>query len=95
MWNVQKARLVFDMMVEREVTSWNSMLSGYTQNGQATEALLFFFYEMRDSDWEPNPVTALIMVSALVLIWVLSILEENPMISGYDMHERGKEVSFQ
>jgi len=49
---------------------------------------------MRDSDWEPNPVTALIMVSALVLIWALSILEENPMISGYDMHERGKEVSF-
>lgn len=42
MWNVEKARLVFDMMVEREVTSWNSMLSGYTQNGQAIEALLFF-----------------------------------------------------
>jgi hypothetical protein len=42
MWNVEKARLVFDMMVEREVTLWNSMLSGYTQNGQAIEALLFF-----------------------------------------------------
>jgi len=39
---VEKARLVFDMMVEREVTLWNSMLSGYTQNGQAIEALLFF-----------------------------------------------------
>jgi pentatricopeptide repeat protein len=35
---VEKARLVFDMMVEREVTLWNSMLSGYTQNGQAIEA---------------------------------------------------------
>jgi pentatricopeptide repeat protein len=38
MWNVEKARLVLDMMVEREVTLWNSMLSGYTQNGQAIEA---------------------------------------------------------
>jgi len=57
--------------------------------------LCYFFDEMRDSDWEPNPVTALIMVSALVLIWVLSILEENPMISGHGMHGHGKEVSFQ
>ncbi|CAK7336887.1 unnamed protein product [Dovyalis caffra] len=61
--NMEKARLVFDMMVERDVISWNSMLSGYTQNGQASEALLLF-EEMRDSDCEPSPVTALIMVSA-------------------------------
>jgi hypothetical protein len=32
-------------MVEREVTSWNSILSGYTQNGQAIEALLFFWWD--------------------------------------------------
>jgi pentatricopeptide repeat protein len=61
--NTEKARLVFDMMMERDVISWNSMLSGYTQNGQATEALLLFD-EMRDSDCQPTPVTALIMVSA-------------------------------
>lgn len=61
--NMDKARLVFDMMGERNLISWNSMLSGYTQNGKASEALLLFD-EMRDSGCEPNPVTALIMVAA-------------------------------
>ncbi|CAI0449749.1 unnamed protein product [Linum tenue] len=35
---VQEARLVFEKMVERNVISWNSMLSGYTQNGQVLSA---------------------------------------------------------
>lgn len=61
--NVSKARLVFDLMEERDGISWNSMLSCYTQNGQASEALLLF-EEMLDSGCKPNPVTALIMVSA-------------------------------
>ncbi|GAV73408.1 PPR domain-containing protein/PPR_2 domain-containing protein/PPR_3 domain-containing protein/DYW_deaminase domain-containing protein [Cephalotus follicularis] len=61
--NVKLARLVFDRMEERDGISWNSMLSGYTQNGQASEALLLF-YHMQDSGCKPNPVTALILVSA-------------------------------
>ncbi|KAF2311609.1 hypothetical protein GH714_025228 [Hevea brasiliensis] len=61
--DMDKARLVFDMMDERNSISWNSMLSGYTQNGKASEALLLFD-EMRDSGCELNPVTALIMVAA-------------------------------
>ncbi|ESR50251.1 hypothetical protein CICLE_v10033882mg [Citrus x clementina] len=61
--NVEKARLVFDMMEKRDLISWNSMLSGYIQNGQASEALLLFD-EMQNSDCKPNPVTALILVSA-------------------------------
>ncbi|KAJ0052199.1 hypothetical protein Pint_01321 [Pistacia integerrima] len=61
--NVKKARMVFDRMEERDGISWNSMLSGYTQNGQASEALLLFD-EMQDSGCKPNPVTALILVSA-------------------------------
>ncbi|XP_015579664.2 pentatricopeptide repeat-containing protein At2g01510, mitochondrial [Ricinus communis] len=61
--NMEKSCLIFDMMDERNVISWNSMLSGYTQNGQASEAL-FLFDKMRDSGCEPNSVTALIMVAA-------------------------------
>ncbi|XP_065872076.1 pentatricopeptide repeat-containing protein At3g26782, mitochondrial-like isoform X2 [Euphorbia lathyris] len=61
--DMEKARWVFDMMDERNSISWNSMLSGYTQNGQASEALSFFD-EMCNSGCEPNPVTALIMVTA-------------------------------
>ncbi|XVF08556.1 hypothetical protein REPUB_Repub07fG0013400 [Reevesia pubescens] len=61
--NVSKARLVFDLMKERDGISWNSMLSGYGQNGQASEAFSLF-EEMLDSGCKPNPVTVLIMVSA-------------------------------
>lgn len=61
--DVRKARLVFDCMEERDGISWNSMLSAYTQNGLASEALLLFD-QMQASGCKPNPVTALIMVSA-------------------------------
>ncbi|KAL6329855.1 hypothetical protein AAG906_037955 [Vitis piasezkii] len=61
--NVERARLVFDRMEERNGISWNSMLSGYTQNGRPTDALSLF-NQMQASECDPNPVTALIMVSA-------------------------------
>ncbi|KAA3458189.1 pentatricopeptide repeat-containing protein mitochondrial [Gossypium australe] len=37
--NVSLPRLVFDLMEERDVILWNSIISGYSQNGQAGEAL--------------------------------------------------------
>ncbi|XP_044493344.1 pentatricopeptide repeat-containing protein At4g33990-like [Mangifera indica] len=61
--SIEEACMVFDRMEEKDGISWNSMLSGYTQNGQASEALLLFD-EMQDSGCRPNPVTALILVSA-------------------------------
>ncbi|KAL6995580.1 hypothetical protein U1Q18_005715 [Sarracenia purpurea var. burkii] len=60
---IEKARLLFNWMEERDGISWNSMLSAYTQNGQASEALLLFD-QMQASGATPNPVTLLIMVSA-------------------------------
>ncbi|KAL9239980.1 hypothetical protein vseg_014247 [Gypsophila vaccaria] len=36
------ARRVFDVMRERDVVSWTSMISGYSRNGYAKEALLMF-----------------------------------------------------
>lgn len=65
--NVEYARMAFDRMEERDKISWNSMLSGYVQNGQANEALLLF-EQMQDSGCKPNPVTALIMVSACAFL---------------------------
>ncbi|KAJ8772417.1 hypothetical protein K2173_027594 [Erythroxylum novogranatense] len=59
--NMDKACLVFDKMDERNVISLNTMLSGYAQNGQASEALMLF-ESMHDSEVEFNEVTALIMV---------------------------------
>ncbi|GAB4843586.1 hypothetical protein Ancab_013551 [Ancistrocladus abbreviatus] len=40
--NLDSARQVFDSMVERNVISWTSMISGYAQNGQGYKALELF-----------------------------------------------------
>ncbi|KAG9447360.1 hypothetical protein H6P81_013488 [Aristolochia fimbriata] len=60
---VESARTVFDCVNEKDVISWNSMLSGYSQNGNATEALSLFD-AMLASGIEPTSVTALIVVSS-------------------------------
>lgn len=60
---VEKACLVFDHMKERDGITWNCMLSCFTQNGLASEALSVF-EQMQVSNIKPNPVTALIVVSA-------------------------------
>ncbi|KAI6693390.1 hypothetical protein NL676_021100 [Syzygium grande] len=65
--NLEFARMAFDRMEDKDKISWNSMLSGYVQNGQANEALLLF-EQMQDSGCQPNPVTALIMVSACAFL---------------------------
>ncbi|KAK8344059.1 hypothetical protein V6Z11_A07G053900 [Gossypium hirsutum] len=54
--NVSLPRLVFDLMEERHVISWNSIILGYSQNGQASEAL-FLSEVMLDSEAFTNPVT--------------------------------------
>ncbi|KAK2992325.1 hypothetical protein RJ640_020318 [Escallonia rubra] len=64
---VEKALLVFDDMRERDGITWNSMLSCYIHNGLASEAL-FLFDKMQASDVKPNPVTALVMVSACAFL---------------------------
>ncbi|OVA03084.1 Pentatricopeptide repeat [Macleaya cordata] len=61
--NVEDARLVFNLMEGKDGISWNSMLSGYNENGRASEALLLF-EQMQVSGAKPNPVTALIVISS-------------------------------
>ncbi|XP_040973995.1 pentatricopeptide repeat-containing protein At5g27110-like [Gossypium hirsutum] len=99
--NVSLPRLVFDLMEERHVISWNSIILGYSQNGQASEAL-FLSEVMLDSEAFTNPVTKLIMVSAYLDTATRlfndippterNITSWNVLISGYDMHGYGKEA---
>ena len=38
----ETARQIFDNMLEKNVVTWNSIISRYAQNGHATEALALY-----------------------------------------------------
>ncbi|XP_059066461.1 pentatricopeptide repeat-containing protein At2g13600 [Cryptomeria japonica] len=60
---IEDARLVFDRMTERNVVSWNAMITGYGENGLGEEALMFF-YEMQQLGMKPDQVTIIIILTA-------------------------------
>lgn len=57
------ARQVFDTISHRNVVSWNSMISGYSQNGYPEEALELF-RGMQSDAVEPNWITITALLPA-------------------------------
>ena len=57
------ARKVFDEITERDLVSWNSMISGYSKMGHAKDAMVLF-REMLDAGFEPNDVTLIGVLGA-------------------------------
>ncbi|MBA0743851.1 hypothetical protein Gogos_006505 [Gossypium gossypioides] len=60
---IRDARLVFDMMNERDEVSWNTMISGYSMHGLGMEALKIF-QMMQDRGYKPNTLTFVGVLSA-------------------------------
>lgn len=60
---MEYARKLFDESLEKSLASWNSMISGYAQNG-FTEMAISLFHEMQALDIHPNPVTITSILSA-------------------------------
>ncbi|XP_077243029.1 tetratricopeptide repeat (TPR)-like superfamily protein [Tasmannia lanceolata] len=60
---MRNAVKVFEEIDNRDYVSWNSMLSGYVQNGFYGEAL-GLFYEMQDVGLNPDQVSVLSIISA-------------------------------
>ncbi|KAF4365608.1 hypothetical protein F8388_007441 [Cannabis sativa] len=58
------AQMVFNWMEERNIVSWNSLISCYEQNGPASEALEVFLKMLDCSRIEPDEVTLASVVSA-------------------------------
>eukprot|EP00253_Pinus_taeda_P019276 PITA_19276 len=58
---------LFNKMLERDLASWNAMITGYAQNGQAHEALTFF-YHMQEVDLKPDSVTIVDVIVGTALI---------------------------
>lgn len=61
--SIKDARLVFDMMIMRDVVSWNAMVSAYSMHGLGEEALRIF-ETMQKTDIKPNQLTFVGILSA-------------------------------
>jgi pentatricopeptide repeat protein len=59
----EEARKVFEAMPERNVVTWNSLITCYEQNGPVGEALVLFV-EMMDAGFVPDEVTLASVMSA-------------------------------
>lgn len=62
---IDKARRLFDKMLERNLISWTVMISGYVQCGYYYESLKLF-REMRLENLRPDEVVLLVALSACV-----------------------------
>ncbi|CAJ2638704.1 unnamed protein product [Trifolium pratense] len=60
---IQTARKLFDMMQERHVITWNTMIDGYGTHGHGKEAL-DLFNDMQNESVMPNDTTFLSVISA-------------------------------
>ncbi|XP_010540194.1 PREDICTED: pentatricopeptide repeat-containing protein At1g11290, chloroplastic [Tarenaya hassleriana] len=60
---ITTARIIFDMMNERHVTTWNAMIDGYGTHGIGKSAVELF-KEMCKGTIKPNGVTFLSVISA-------------------------------
>ncbi|XVF34368.1 hypothetical protein REPUB_Repub18cG0053400 [Reevesia pubescens] len=61
--SIGEARQIFDLMLGKNVVTWNAMISGYGLHGQGQDALRLFF-EMSRSGVAPNGVTFLSLLYA-------------------------------
>uniref|UniRef100_A0ACD5ZTZ4 Uncharacterized protein n=1 Tax=Avena sativa TaxID=4498 RepID=A0ACD5ZTZ4_AVESA len=76
--DLENARKVFERVLDRNVVSWTSMLSGYLQNGLAVEGLVLF-NEMRREHVLPTEHT---MASVLTACTMLGSLHQGRWIHG-------------
>ncbi|CAN1223725.1 Pentatricopeptide repeat-containing protein At4g30700 [Linum grandiflorum] len=70
--DVETGKVLFGQIGRKDLISWNSMISGYTQNG-LTEAAVSLFQEMQMSHISPNPVTVTSILSACAQLGALSL----------------------
>eukprot|EP01018_Ginkgo_biloba_P032703 Gb_11926 [translate_table: standard] len=77
--SIENARQLFDKTSDRDVVLWNAMISGYSQNGHANEALTLF-NQMQMANVTPDTVT---MVGVLQACAHLGVLDQGKWIHGY------------
>ncbi|KAJ4826281.1 hypothetical protein Tsubulata_051165 [Turnera subulata] len=66
------ARRVFDTMRKKDVVTWNSMITGYAQNGASDQAIKLF-HKMREAGTELNEITMVEVLSAAASVGALDL----------------------
>lgn len=61
--SMRSAEILFDRMVEKDIVSWNSLITGLSQNGLGYRSLAIF-KKMVEENVKPNSVTFLAVLSA-------------------------------
>ncbi|KAH9313012.1 hypothetical protein KI387_028047 [Taxus chinensis] len=61
--SIEDARQLFDRVTERNVVTWNAVISGYAQHGEGNETI-YLFEQMQKAGMKPNHVTFLCVLSA-------------------------------
>ncbi|XP_076925833.1 pentatricopeptide repeat-containing protein At3g26782, mitochondrial-like [Bidens hawaiensis] len=67
------SRKVFNEIISKDVTTWNSMIAVCAQHGMSTEALDLFYAMVRDADVKYNAVTLSVVLLACAHLGALQI----------------------
>ncbi|QCD95011.1 pentatricopeptide repeat-containing protein At4g19191, mitochondrial-like [Vigna unguiculata] len=88
--NLTFARRIFDLIIEKSMLSWTSMIAGYAHSGHPSEAL-DLFRRMVKTDIRPNGATLATVLSACADLGSLSTgqeIEEYVFISGLESDQQ-------
>lgn len=66
------AQCVFERIMEKDVISWNSMISGYSRNGRAYEAFQLL-HQMRSQSFSPDAITIVSVLSSCISLGALHV----------------------
>jgi pentatricopeptide repeat protein len=85
--NVMQGHKVFKEMSDRDVVTWNIMISGAAQNGYFDEAF-GFFEAMRDEGQKPDKVTYVCILNACSSLEQGRILHSDIVKAGFELDVR-------
>lgn len=69
---MEDACCIFNSISEKDVIAWNSLISGFVQNGSADKALELF-QQMRSESFSPDAVTLVVVLSASAFLAALAV----------------------
>lgn len=85
--DMKVAKKVFDEMPQRTIVAWNSLISGYEQNGFPAESI-GLFHQMLESGFQPDSATTVSLLSSCSQLGALGLgcwLHDYANSNGFDL----------